>query len=361
MWAKRAQAAHEGRVIDSPRLQRLQQAIDQIGILRAGFPKSELSAHERAVRADEQRLEGGQRRLTRLGRYQCGQGLGQCVQVPQCHRALVGVGVAAALVGVVEHPRGLEVVQEPIRPVVQRQAQNGHVVGIHDAVHETLRLPSGDQSGSTFDHLAQQAVMAIRQTTERRKLRVNHEVGQLRHALGLAPVMKELERAEAHVAGCQARQNGGGLDLLAVNGLVAADDGQRAGGRNAQAVHGLAGQVLADGGAQHRPAVGAARERRAAGALELQFVAGAVDIDEITQQQRPAVAQLRHVDAELVTGVHRGQWLHVRRHVVAAQRGDVLRPRITGQAELPAQVRVEGDQTGLRQRGRRLRRVEVGG
>jgi len=92
------------------------------------------------------------------------------VQVPQCHPALVGIGVATALVGVVEHPAGLEVVQKPVRPIVQRQPQDGHVVGIHDAVHEALRLPGGDQSGGTFDHFAQQAVMAIRRTRERRKL-----------------------------------------------------------------------------------------------------------------------------------------------------------------------------------------------
>ena len=57
--------------------------------------------------------------------------------------------------------------------------------------------------------------------------------------------------------GRQAHQHGGGLHGLALHRRVAADDAQRARGGDAQPVHRLAAEVLADGRAQHRAAVAA--------------------------------------------------------------------------------------------------------
>ena len=69
--------------------------------------------------------------------------------------------------------------------------------------------------------------------------------------------------------------------------------GQRAGGRDAEGVHRLADDVLAQHRADRGQAVAAARERRAPGALEVQVAEAAVGVDELAEQQRAAVAEPR--------------------------------------------------------------------
>jgi hypothetical protein len=71
-------------------------------------------------------------------------------------------------------------------------------------------------------------------------------------------------------------------------------------------MHGFADQHLA----QHRPdgrlAVAVAREGRAPRALEGEVAAAAVAVDELADQQCPAVAELRREVAELVAGIGLG-------------------------------------------------------
>jgi hypothetical protein len=97
---------------------------------------------------------------------------------------------------------------------------------------------------------------------------------------------------------------------------------QRARGRDAQRVHGLADQHLAQHRAERRLAVAAARERRAARALEGDVAPPALAVDHLAQQQRPAVAQLRREAAELVAGVGLGdRRRRLGQCVAAEQRG----------------------------------------
>ena len=113
-----------------------------------------------------------------------------------------------------------------------------------------------------------------------------------------------LERADAQVA---ARPPGPaprpGSSVVAGDRLAGGDDGERPRGRDAERVHRLADHVLA----QHRPdrglAVAAAGERRAARALQVEVAPAPVGVDELAEQQRPAVAEPRRVAAELVAGV----------------------------------------------------------
>ena len=128
-------------------------------------------------------------------------------------------------------------------------------------------------------------------------------VGELAHALDVAARGEELERADADVARGDARQHRAGQHRLAQHRLAGGDDRERARGRDAERVHRLADQHLA----QHRPdrrlAVAAARERRAARALEGDVAAPAGAVDHLAEQERAAVAELRREAAELVAGV----------------------------------------------------------
>ena len=87
--------------------------------------------------------------------------------------------------------------------------------------------------------------------------------------------------------------------------LVRPDDGQRPCRRNAQAVHGFGTEIFADRGAQHRPSVPHARVRRGPRALELD-IANPRAAYNFPQRDRAAVAELRHIHAELMSGIYRG-------------------------------------------------------
>ncbi len=76
-------------------------------------------------------------------------------------------------------------------------------------------------------------------------------ISQFPHPVELVPRGEILEGPEADVAGAEAQQCRGRLDLLALDRQVAPDDRERAGGGNAQPVHRLAAEVLADRRTQH--------------------------------------------------------------------------------------------------------------
>ena len=174
--------------------------------------------------------------------------------------------------------RQLEPVHETIRTVVQRQSQDGHVVGVHHAVAKAHGLPVGHQQRRAPRHFAQQVGdgrVRVRRLARPRLaafgiVAVDHVIGQRRQAVQIASRRPVLERAKAHEAGRHARDDGGGFHGLAVHRIVRRHQAQRARRRDAQAMHGLAGQVFAHRRAQHRAAVAHARIRRHAGALELQ-------------------------------------------------------------------------------------------
>src|SRR3546814_683204 len=87
---------------------------------------------------------------------------------------------------------------------------------------------------------------------------VDDVIGERRQTLGLATVIEHLEIAEAHVRRRDATDHGGALDGFAAYRIVAGDQAQRTRARNAQVMHGFAGEVLANTGAHHRAAVGKA-------------------------------------------------------------------------------------------------------
>ena len=74
-------------------------------------------------------------------------------------------------------------------------------------------------------------------------------------------------------------------------------------------MHRLAAEELADGRAQHRASVGRARVGRRPGPFELDVVPPALRIDRFAQQERAAVAKLRHEVSELMTRIGCGNRL----------------------------------------------------
>ena len=171
---------------------------------------------------------------------------------------------------------GVKTVQKLEGAVIERQPQDAHVVGVHHAMAKAYGLPLGQQVGGALGDGGQQGQVARRARVGFQAMGVkvgDHKVGQLAQLLGLPAFAEVLEMPEADKAGRHAGDHGGRFGLLAPNCGVRAGHAQRAGGGDAQAVHGFAAQKFADRAAQHRAPVPSAGKRRGPRALELNFLA----------------------------------------------------------------------------------------
>ena len=77
--------------------------------------------------------------------------------------------------------------------------------------------------------------------------------------------------AEAQMAGGGAQHGRPGLNLLAINGLLTPHQYQRPGGRDAEGMERLRGEIFADAGAQHGTAVAKAGKRGFTRPLQVQI------------------------------------------------------------------------------------------
>ena len=193
---------------------------------------------------------------------------------------------------------------------------------------------------------------------------LDDEVEQLlqRAVVAGAGVMAEvLEMAEAQEARRGAHDDRAGLDPLALHRQGRADQRQRAGGRDAQAVHRLRAQELADRRAQHRAAVAPARIGGAAAALELDLARAGGRVD-LAEQQRAAVAELAGPLAELVAAVDGGHRRHARPRRSGREGLERARrlPPVGRPAQLGGRGLAGGDPVRRRQRLAGLRRGERG-
>jgi hypothetical protein len=128
-------------------------------------------------------------------------------------------------------------------------------------------------------------------------------VGQPAKQLQVAGGPGVLEAADPQVAARHAGEHGPGQERLAGHGATGRDHGEGAGRGDAEGVHRLAHDVLAQHRADHRQPVASAGERRPAGTLEVQVPHPALAVDELAQQERASVTQPRDEPAELVPGV----------------------------------------------------------
>ena len=196
---------------------------------------------------------------------QCEQALGQSRQVPLRDRWLIAVGVATAVVDRAEHRGRVVGIDERARPVVDGLTRDRHVVGVHHAVDEADQHPLRDQRGLRLDD-----VLVERRRTAGASPATAGSAGRWRSRRAGEGVRGR--RGRTVYSNVPTRRWLAATRVSTAPGSIPSrwmrspggDDGQPTGGGDAERVHRLADQQLA----QHRPdgrlAVAAASERRAA-------------------------------------------------------------------------------------------------
>ena len=339
----------------------------------------------RAEKVEEVRGQRGFVVAERAGRlvgcHQRRERLPEGLEVEVADTRLLVVGVEARLVGVVADVAGLEVVEEPERPVVHREAEDGEVVGVHHAVAEADGLPFRHELARAADDFLEPPVVFVlrRDVDELGVVLRDDVVGEGAEVLHLFAVVEDLEAAEAHMARGHAQDHRARLGRFAEDRFIAADEAERARGGNAQPVQGFAAKVFADRGTKHGAAVAEAGEGGLARALEVEIplVGHEVEVAVVealqrgthfTQQDRSTVAELRHVAAELVSGVEHRQRIAPGNRLPAGDEVHEVRPLRFGGIEVDevAGGLVEVDEPGILERLRldalveRVREPRVG-
>jgi len=130
--------------------------------------------------------------------------------------------------------------------------------------------------------------------------------------------------------------------------------GQRSGRRHAQRCHSLADEVFAQHGAERGAAVGAAGEGRPPGPLELDVVPQAVPPDDLAEQDRAPVPELRYEVAELVPSIGERDWRRPFRYAIPGQDFDALgASQLLGvEPKVHGEVGIQTHQTWRRHRHR---------
>ena len=93
------------------------------------------------------------------------------------------------------------------------------------------------------------------------------------------------------------------VEHIAEDALAGGDEGEGAGGGDAEAVHGFAAEELAYAAAQNREAVGEAAVGRFSGALKLELPSFSQRIHHLSDRNRAAVSELPRPRPELVPSV----------------------------------------------------------
>ena len=341
---QRKHAVEERRIVVLARLQAQLGAQQAIHLLREGG------------------LVAVQRRLCQFHfADQRQQGLAQRIAIPVAHLRLIGVGIAALLVRMVADVFGIERFHEAERAVIERQAQDRHIVRVHHAMHEAHGLPVRDHVRRAHAHFGQQGLIRICRSTQLGVEAVDDVIGKDFQLVRLLAVKPVFERAEAHETGRHARDDSRRFHRFAQDALLRTHDGQRARGGNAQRRHGFRAQEFADGRAQHGAPVAHARVRRGAGAFQLQLQRAAVRGD-IAQQDGAAIAQLAGPDAELVARIHGRQGQRALGHGIADQQRHIigLRQARGIEADQACCRRAGGDKVGCGQGRGHQPRIERG-
>ena len=125
---------------------------------------------------DQRRLVSRQRPPGFVLVHERQQGLGERVQVPLADVRLAMERVTPPTVGMVADEARVVVIQKAERPIVQGQPQNRHVVGVHDAVGKSDRLPLGHELRRANHHLREEARVAIVSVLKMGEVLVNHVV-----------------------------------------------------------------------------------------------------------------------------------------------------------------------------------------
>ena len=128
-------------------------------------------------------------------------------------------------------------------------------------------------------------------------------VGEAAQQVDVAGDRGVLEAADPQVAACDAGEHRPGQRRLPLHLPARRHHRQGSGGRDAQRVHRLADDVLAQHRTDRGQAVATSCERRTTRTLEVDVAGVAVAVDPLAEQQRAPVAQTRHEPAELMSGI----------------------------------------------------------
>ena len=298
------------------------------------FVEAQLAPHQRAVVGGEGGLIFIKHFAGLRAREQTCEGFGQTTEIPERDRGLLIVGVAPGVVRVVRDETETKFVHEAERAVVERKTQHRHIVRVHHAVREADGLPLRDKLRGARHYRGEEFLILVGRVAQFREVLRDDVIGERADVLKLTAIVEDLERAEAHVTRREAQQSCRGLCRLALHRLVTADDAQRPRRRDAERVHRFAAQILAYRRAQDRAPVEAARVRRRACALQMQIPLRAFESAHLAQQQRAPVAQLRHIDAELMARIQHRQRLCAGEILLPTEVCDELRTVCFGRIEI---------------------------
>ncbi len=98
----------------------------------------------------------GQRCSQRITVYMASQRLRQFLQIPVTDRGLLIQRVTARRIRVVADKVRHVGIDKAVGAVIQRQAEQRHIVGVHHPVTEARRLPFGNQPRGATHHFGKQ-------------------------------------------------------------------------------------------------------------------------------------------------------------------------------------------------------------
>ncbi len=286
--------------------QQTEQLAEQRRVILLPHCQPEFGPHQFGVVQHQLLFVLGQRHSQRITVDMPRQRLRQLLQIPVADRRLLIQRVTTRRIRVVADKIGHIGIDKAVGAVIQRQAEQRHVVGVHHPVTEARRLPFGNQPRGATHYLGKQ-LGAILQLGE---VVAQQIIDKLRDLLPLPAPGEILDMTEAQVAGGGAQHGRPGLDLFAVNGLLAAHQHQRPGGRYAEGMERLGGQIFANARAQYGAAIAKTGEGGLARPFQMEIPAQAIGRQLLTQQQRPAIAKPWAIAAELMAGIHLRHRLH---------------------------------------------------
>jgi hypothetical protein len=166
---------------------------------------------------------------------------------------------------------------------------------------------------------------------------------------------KELESADPDVAAGDARENRARMPLFPLDTVAGRDRSERTRGRDVHRRHRFGYEIFAQDGSDRGLAVAAPREGRRPRSLELDVEAFAVGRDDLTEEQRAAVAELRRKMPELMPGVGKRKGIGPTGHLLAReQAGELFVARVGNVDAEPRRECMVEDQQGRRRGLRRF-------
>jgi len=229
-------------------------------------------------------------------------------------------------------------------------------LGVHHGLEERERGPATARRGG---RRSGHAVGALRVRVVPLERVLDEELDRV----DVSTCREVLKGADAQVTARDAREHRARQHLLAVDRVAREHRRERAGRRHAERVHRLAEHVLAEHRSDRRAPVTAARERCRPRSLQLNVAARTGTIDELAEQDRAAVAELRNEAAELMTRVGERDRIRVFGQSVAGEDRDALGAREGRgiEPELVRERRVDRERDRRAHRARGRARVEAAG